>query len=256
MAIKFFLLGRPGSGKSTAARYIYAIAQQSGWSTIHINDYTFLRQMFEADTQHQQFQPSQEDGFDVIDFSVLDLVLQDVEKQASEYTYCPQKLLLLEFARKDYVMALRQFQPAFLRDAYFLFFETDINTCIKRVYNRSFHRIFSDDHFISEQMIRSYYNEENTGNLYYDQLNSYGIDLRRIRSIQNTGNREMLRRQLKEIIQPIIEQHGQNSQEAYTLPDIFPGACCTQAYCTVTHSETRCSFAIPALATQPDLTKI
>ncbi len=227
MAIKFFLLGRPGSGKSTAARYIYAIAQQSGWSTIHINDYTFLRKMFEADTQHQQFQPSQEDGFDVIDFSVLDLVLQDVEKQANEYTDCPQKLLLLEFARKDYVMALRQFQPVFLHDAYFIFFETDINTCIKRVYERSFHPITSDDHFISEQMIRSYYNEENTVNFYYDQLNNYGIDMQRIRSIKNTGNREMLRRQLKDIIKPIIEQHNQESHEDYDLPDIFSGACCT-----------------------------
>src|SRR5947208_3252305 len=88
MAVKLFLLGRPGSGKSTAARYIELLAADRKWSVVSLNDYTFLQEMFRADTQHQQFRPTgspESDAFDVIDFSVLDRALEKIKHAAEPH---------------------------------------------------------------------------------------------------------------------------------------------------------------------------
>ena len=225
MAIKIFLLGRPGSGKSTAARYIEHFVQPPGWDTIRINDYQFLREMFEVDTQYQKFTPTGYGGFDVVDFSVLDLALQAVENEARVHTHCKNELLLLEFARDDYQAALRQFQPLFLRDAYFLFFDADINTCVRRVYERSCHPTFCDDHFISEEMIRSYYREEHTASTTYQLPENYNIRDNRIYIIENDGNEYELHIQVKQAIEDIIRRRGKKRDRLPIVPlSMKPGA--------------------------------
>lgn len=81
MAVKLFVLGLPGSGKSTVARYIKAYAKNIGRSAPHFNDYDILCIIFQADDGHKMFSPTeQNDGFDVFDFSVLDIVLEKLEK--------------------------------------------------------------------------------------------------------------------------------------------------------------------------------
>lgn len=190
MAITIFLLGRPGSGKSTAARYIHLLTKRYGWSAMHINDYPFLFAQFKADIHHHKFKPSGCGGFDVIDFSVLDVALHAIEQEAQKYLAQPHKLLLIEFARNDYIQALKQFQPTFLRNSYFIFFEADLDLCVNRVYQRAYHPTNRDDHFISEEMIRSYYQEENDELHIYQLLAQYGISKKRICIIQNTGTRK------------------------------------------------------------------
>jgi adenylate kinase family enzyme len=206
MATKIFLLGRPGSGKSTAARYIQQYGKKCDWSTQHINDYHFLFEFFQQDIHHQQFRPSGCGGFDVLDFSVLDRALQAVEAKALQYITHDQTFLLLEFARNDYWQALKQFNSHFLQDAYFLFLEADIETCIQRVYNRSYHPTSHDDHFISEEMIRSYYHEDNKLYLIHNMLTEYAISDSRIRIIDNTGSRSNFYGQIRSFLEIFIKQ--------------------------------------------------
>src|SRR5690348_12583531 len=203
MAIKVFLLGRPGSGKSTAARYIYLLSRKHDWSTLHINDYPFLFALFEADIHHQQFQPSSYGGFDVTDFSVLYTVLKSVEHEAEHYQAHDKQFLLLEFARNDYHQALKQFKTEFLQDSYFLFFTTDIDTCIHRVYQRSCHPTFNDDHFISEEMIRTYYHEDYPLHP-YRLVHEHDISEKRIRIIDNSGSRTAFYQQIKAFAEALI----------------------------------------------------
>ncbi len=217
MAIKIFLLGRPGSGKSTAARYIDIMTRECGWSSMHINDYEFLHRMYQSDTYYQRFKPSVYGGFDVLDFSVLDVALQSVEEKACRYAPFSKKLLLLEFARDNYQSALKQFQPTFLKDAYFLFFEANIDMCVQRVYQRSSNPASCNDHFISEQMIRSYYREDNKPYMTYKLLADYGISDKRVRVINNMGSRKEFKAQIKNFVYTIMKHSTEELQTFQTL---------------------------------------
>ncbi|GCF08270.1 hypothetical protein [Dictyobacter arantiisoli] len=219
MAMTLFLLGRPGSGKSTAAHYLHLLSQQQGWSTIHINDYPFLRSQFEADTQQIKFKPTGYGGFDVLDFSVLDTALHAIEYEARIYSAHPRKLVLLEFARDDYIQALQQFQCSFLRNAYFLFLNADLDTCVRRVHNRAYHPTTRNDHFISEAMLRSYYQQEYDPLLLYRLLSSYGIQEQHVRIINNTETHYKFQEQLENFLQEILarDQHSAGqSLSSYT----------------------------------------
>src|SRR6266566_1512781 len=53
MSMKLFILGLPGSGKSTIARHVidYVGRQKSDCHTVRVNDYGILYAMYKADTE-------------------------------------------------------------------------------------------------------------------------------------------------------------------------------------------------------------
>src|SRR5450759_821323 len=163
MSVKLFILGRPGSGKSAAYRHIqkYVDLYHPEWSTKRFNDYDILLGMLLHEKLYtnysedkRQFSETDHDGFDVRDFTVLDTALKELEKQV-RLRCSPSKdeIIIIEFARDDYKHALKQFSANFLKDAYFLFIEADIKTCIQRVKNRVKLPQTSDDHFVSEDIL-------------------------------------------------------------------------------------------------------
>src|SRR2546425_5508209 len=104
MAVKLFVLGLPGSGKSTVARYITVYARDQHWLTAHFTDYIILQEMFREDTEGKQFKPADYGGFDVLNLSVFDIALKSLEQQVNEHISAAksEELLLIEFARNDY----------------------------------------------------------------------------------------------------------------------------------------------------------
>lgn len=167
MNVKLFVLGRPGSGKSTAASYIKRLFALRGYTTHHINDYTILQAMFHADVEHKQFRPTANNGFDAIDLSVMDTALHEVERNAEEWLPFTN-LVTIEFARDNYHHALRQFHPDFLRDAHILFMDADIETCLRRVHQRVEHAASTDDHpSFSDDIFRRYYGPDNRAYMSY-----------------------------------------------------------------------------------------
>jgi adenylate kinase family enzyme len=161
MVVKVFVLGRPGSGKSTAARCLRQIPQRHDWTVVHFNDYDILREMFLADIHHEKFHPTAHNGFDAIDFSVLDHALQELERRILQVNSSVH-MVTIEFARDDYREALKNFSPTFLRDAYFLFIDVALETCLHRVRERVERAASADDHpSFSEEIFRSYYGREN-----------------------------------------------------------------------------------------------
>src|SRR6266567_3963163 len=117
MAIKVFILGRPGSGKSAAYRLIDKVAKDRGWTTTRFNDYDILQEMFKFEKffaiAHRKFRPTEHDGFDVLEFSVLDTALKQLEKKVQINTSRnnTDSITVIEFARDDYAKALTQFRP-------------------------------------------------------------------------------------------------------------------------------------------------
>src|SRR6267142_1165556 len=106
MVVKVFVLGRPGSGKSTASRCLRQIPQRHDWTVVHFNDYDILKEMFLADIHHEKFRPTAHNGFDAIDLSVLDHALQELERRVLRANSSAQ-MVTIEFARNDYREALR-----------------------------------------------------------------------------------------------------------------------------------------------------
>ncbi len=161
--IKLFVLGLPGSGKSSVARYISTYARDRRWSTTHINDYEILYQMFREDAQGQ-FEPADFGGFDVLDLTVFDAALKKLEQELKIHILSVEsnELILIEFSRNDYQRAFQQFShPTFLKDAYFLYLDTNIETCKRRIRERITHPTTSDDHFVSEYIFGAYYHGDN-----------------------------------------------------------------------------------------------
>ncbi len=162
MGVKVFVLGRPGSGKSTAARHMIELASRRSYQSLFVQDYDILYKMFLNDRKHELFRPTDRGGFDVIDYSVLDNALRQMEEEVEDSLALKRTdMVCIEFARSDYQVALNIFSPAFLRDAYIFFIDSDLEYCIQRVRERVTDPPLPDHHFVSEYVMRTYYSNDN-----------------------------------------------------------------------------------------------
>jgi hypothetical protein len=214
MTVILFLLGRPGSGKSTAARYIELLAEKRKWSVVALNDYTVLQDMFHADTEHQQFcpvGPPEGNAFDVIDFSVLDRALEKMKHTAERHLSDERTLVLIEFARDEYHSPLELFGHDFLRHAYFLFFEANLDICIQRIRDRAAYPATRDDHFVSEDILRNYYSKNNKYYMASTFATDFALEREQIAIVDNMGDWKEFGMQVKSFIDYVItrEEHAQ-----------------------------------------------
>jgi adenylate kinase family enzyme len=170
MAITLFIFGLPGSGKSLAARRIKSLARGKKFHPRRFRDYTILYKMFQDDqkleNEKKRFLSTQHlgyDGFDVLDFELIDEALQKLhhhivqrQKLADDST----ELLIIEFSRVDYCEALSFFHSLRLHDAHFLFINSDISTCKARIKARADHPRTLDDRYVSDYIFDVYYQRD------------------------------------------------------------------------------------------------
>src|SRR6266550_1619175 len=192
--VKVFVLGRPGSGKTTAVRRLIELAKERDWNFTRIKDYNILYSMFlaESDLQNKRFRPTAHGGFDVIDMSVFDTALEKLEKLVREEEkkrLSKKELIIIEFARNDYREAFEFFDPEFLQSSYFIFVDADIETCIRRIHNRiTSCPATEDNHYVSEYIIKSYYYKDNWEYMGSHLKKVYGIEEQRIEAVNNMGS--------------------------------------------------------------------
>ncbi len=232
MSIKLFILGRPGSGKSTACRIVEKFLRQQkqykGWSIVHYKDYRILYEMFWYEKlfpnpkKNPQFAATKKyDGFDVLDFTVLDTALVKLEKKARERSSDKkEEVIIIEFARQDYAEAFKQFSPSFLKDSYFLFIEADVATCLERVKERIIDPATEDDFFVSDFIITEYYGKQIIPPV-IKAKNGDTIDKNRVKMINNRSSLSSFNRKIENFIQDIIKQETEltQSQVARKVPD-------------------------------------
>jgi adenylate kinase family enzyme len=226
MEKKVFVLGLPGSGKSTTARYIAMLAEDRRWHSFRISDYDILYAMFKDDTEHK-FRPTEHGGFDVLNIEVFDEALQELERSVEDWinkTPSEDSLILIEFAREDYLKALKQFDSGFLNNSYFLFINVNIPTCISRIRERVLHPITPDDHFVSEYIFDAYYQKDTQQ--YEDSILNLCTDRTRIKVINNIDSYDCLADKVKQFVDFIFQpetyslQAEINFQEEYTLASL------------------------------------
>ena len=192
--VKVFVLGRPGSGKTTAVRRLIDLAKERDWNITRIKDYDILYSMFrsESDLEYKRFRPTAHGGFDVIDLSVFDTALEKLEKIVEEEerrNSHKDELIIIEFARNDYRDALKCFNSDFLQSSYFIFVDADIETCIRRIHDRiASCPAKEDNHYVSEYIIKSYYYKDNWEYMGSHLKKVYGIEEQRIEAVNNMGS--------------------------------------------------------------------
>jgi len=194
MGIILFVLGLPGSGKSAAARHIKSFARRKKFQARRFKDYTILHKMFQKDKEAKRFRstrPQGYDGFDVLDFNVFDEALQKLHHEIlrrKKLADNSRELLIIEFSRDDYREALSFFSSLRLRDAHFLFINSDILSCKARIKARADHPHTLDDRYVSDYIFEAYYKRDHRQYLAETaiQFNQrFGIPLDHIHVIQN-----------------------------------------------------------------------
>ncbi len=209
MVAKVFLLGRPGSGKTTAFQYIKEWAQVYDLPVSRHREYAILYEMFK--NRRSEFKEAKHGGFDILDFSVLKESAYCLEAQVRAYMHeqaREHELLFIELARDDYGQALRQgFTPNFLRDACFLFIEADLETCVQRVHSRFLHPAGTDGHFISEHILRGHYFKDNKKYMATRFGREYELQ-KKIAVIVNNGSYDEFRKRLRPFADYLFSQEG------------------------------------------------
>jgi adenylate kinase family enzyme len=202
VAVTVFVLGRPGSGKSSAAR-IVTLTRRRGRLATRVNDYDILQAMSSCEQEGEKFRRTDRGGFEVRDFSVLDTVLQKVEKLARTQKSSAD-IVIIEFARDDYNKALKQFNKDFLRNAYFLLIDTDLETCIQRIHRRVSNPTTSDDHYVAPHILKHYYREQRLPS--FDFLQSeYNISKGKVDYFKNNGSRDNFDKHINRFINYIFD---------------------------------------------------
>jgi adenylate kinase family enzyme len=211
MYLKLFVLGRPGSGKTTAAHHIMNIVESRGYTVYRKRDYDILQSMFQKDQENgntQNFRATAYNGFDVLKFSVLDQALKRLEREVQQVVGKEEGsgVIVIEFARNDYRNAFNVFEPEFLENSYFFFVEADLNTCIRRIHQRVMVPPLLDCHFVSDQIMRSYYNDNQRNWLYMsDQLGrEYGLSKGAVRLYYNVGTVERFLEYATDVVENIL----------------------------------------------------
>jgi adenylate kinase family enzyme len=219
MTVKLFVLGLPGSGKSTIAREIAKNIDDRGLESFRVNDYAILEQMYYDDVERKKFRAADYGGFDVIDLAVIDAALEQLEQFTQNLiSYKPEGVILIEFARNDYRRAFRLFSDAFLQDAYFLYLDTEIETCKKRIRNRINSPSYNDDYYVSEYIFDTYYNNDDGKCLSQILINEYGIDKQHERGIDNNSSLEEALRKITPFIDMIFDPQSAD-QNALAQPE-------------------------------------
>lgn len=211
MSQKLFILGLPGSGKSTIARDIVDFFQRNhnDWSAIRLSDYDILYSMFLEDHAQKHFYPTEHEGFYVKSPFIYDKALQQLETEVKYLIDSDNTLIVIEFARSNYVQGFSNFSKDFLQDAYVLFLDVDIETGMKRVRDRVKRPRSRDDHFVSKYTFE-FYRQRDT-NKYLSGIaqhltQKYGISSQRIKIMNNSkGLRKVFWDELHEFVDNIME---------------------------------------------------
>jgi hypothetical protein len=226
MVVKLFVLGLPGSGKSTVCRHIEDyVAGYTGWSTIRINDFDILYEMCKEDTDGKYFHsiPGYTGrGFNIHDVSAFDMALKKMKRMIQNYIpFQPwEELIVIEFSRNDYGHAFEQFGHPFLEEAYFLFLNADIETCKKRIQYRIHNPTTPEDHFVSDYIFNTYYSRDTRQYPPSNLREVYGVSNQRIEVIDNNGSFQDIVTRIDQFISTIFQLETHRLPQTDAIPRV------------------------------------
>lgn len=171
-----FVVGKPGSGKSTFCNEFEVIANSQEHEIERHGDYPFLQLLFKKDmciSRNNRFKKDEKGEFEVIDEKVYDEVLQMIHDEILlKNDQQSNTINVIEFARPQYNTAFLNYTLKSLAQCVVVHITSPISTCCIRNDHRKFliekkltnsdnpEDIFSEDpdlHYVPQVVMDRYY---------------------------------------------------------------------------------------------------
>jgi thymidylate kinase len=155
-ASKIFLLGRPGSGKTTVARAIKEAVESTGvsGSVKWLSDATYLWRIFRTSGSGiDSVEPTEDGGYFIKDPALYRRAAQDLARRAKRMQ-SRVALLILEFSRCDYIGALETIEQEGVEPDLIVYLDVDLETALHRNRQRATAKR-GDRHYVSEKEMRT-----------------------------------------------------------------------------------------------------
>jgi adenylate kinase family enzyme len=153
----FFVIGRPGAGKTTFARYLaLALHDQH---VLSVNDYDLLLEMAHSLPQ-DQIRWDKEGHLEVVNRAVFDALFDTLTKIALANR--GKRPTIVELSRAAYVETLRRSPELQARPPLIIYLNAPLETCIRRNAGRDPGNAAK---IVPEGVIRKYYAEDDIGAL-------------------------------------------------------------------------------------------
>lgn len=182
------------------------------------------------DESERRFEVAPYNGFIVTNFAAFDQALQKLERvvqrkvekkmTSGKISLLKPPFALIEFARNDYQRAFSQFTPEFLKDAYFLYLDTDIETCKQRIRKRfakERDKKTSDDYFVSDRIFEIYYSIGEKPDL-VQIAEGFGIGPQRVQVIENNNTLREISQQIASFMETVFAAEAGEKPSAYFAP--------------------------------------
>jgi adenylate kinase family enzyme len=155
-AAKIFLLGRPGSGKTTVARAVKEAVESTGaaGSVKLLSDAAYLWRIFRASGPgDDSVEPTKDGGYLIKDPALYQRAAEDLAKRAKRMQ-ARATLLILELSRRNYIGALETLERAGVELDLIVYLNVDLETALRRNRQRAM-ASRGDRHYVSEQEMRT-----------------------------------------------------------------------------------------------------
>jgi hypothetical protein len=162
-----FLLGRPGCGKSAIYRHLEQRILDSGqtWTLERVDDFPKVWAMLQRDDslenkgkQRLYSERTAEGGYILTSHQVLNDILREVSADVLTID-SPDHMMVLEFARPNYVRAIQNFDGRILARSLIVYVEVSFETCWARNVARHEATLAGggDDHLVSREQMEELY---------------------------------------------------------------------------------------------------
>lgn len=156
-----FLIGRPGCGKSVVYRILEEELRARGYGgeLKRIDDFPFLKRIFDTDIEYKRHRPAPGGGVKITDDTVWDELSKALNQEALKLQ-SPSRLLFIEFSRDDYRQVFKHFNSELIRNSLIIYIDCPWNVCWERNVRRAKLEKGLDAHLVSKEEMEITYKHD------------------------------------------------------------------------------------------------